>query len=175
MAKTKPKKKKRAEYRYYSGVSKCLGCGKYRSRWPQERKENGQVFYCSDQCKREYKIKKQAERIDRTLDPFMRRAIMKRDNWTCRYCGEKAEHIDHVIPYSKGGPSTMSNLVAACVACNFKASDRLFDSFVAKREWLRDVRNIKPHAPVELMKPSKKLDWRAWVYGGMKSLKRAKT
>jgi 5-methylcytosine-specific restriction endonuclease McrA len=38
----------------------------------------------------------------------------------CAYCGEKLQkpHIDHVIPLSRGGLHTMSNVVPACVSCN---------------------------------------------------------
>jgi 5-methylcytosine-specific restriction endonuclease McrA len=38
-----------------------------------------------------------------------------RDGWdSCDDCGE----IDHDVPHSRGGPTTMSNLVLACFACN---------------------------------------------------------
>ena len=36
-----------------------------------------------------------------------RRAVFARDGWQCQYCGSKANlTVDHVIPRSKGGPST---------------------------------------------------------------------
>lgn len=57
--------------------------------------------------------------------------ILLRDDFTCQFCGDKY-HIfdnknltkDHVIPKSKGGPSTWNNLVAACSDCNFEKGDR---------------------------------------------------
>lgn len=48
--------------------------------------------------------------------------IFERDNWTCRYCGEKLNledcTIDHVVPVSKGGREDDDNLVTSCFTCN---------------------------------------------------------
>ena len=56
--------------------------------------------------------------------------VLYRDNFTCRYCGAKAPdvkfHVDHKIPVSKGGNSELSNLVTACVDCNYGKSNQLF-------------------------------------------------
>jgi len=38
----------------------------------------------------------------------------------CVYCGAPAEHMDHVIPRSRGGRTTQSNLVPACARCNYE-------------------------------------------------------
>ena len=56
-----------------------------------------------------------------------RRAVFARDQWTCQYCGEERGTltVDHVIPRSKGGPSTWDNIVAACAPCNRRKGDRL--------------------------------------------------
>ncbi len=49
-----------------------------------------------------------------------KREILRRDDFTCQYCGRKMSHLtlDHVIPRHRGGPHTWQNLVAACTACN---------------------------------------------------------
>lgn len=49
-----------------------------------------------------------------------KREILRRDDFTCQYCGRKMRHltIDHVIPRHRGGPHTWQNLVAACSTCN---------------------------------------------------------
>lgn len=47
-----------------------------------------------------------------------RLSILERDGHVCRYCGKAAEHVDHVIPKSQGGPDDSDNLVAACAFCN---------------------------------------------------------
>lgn len=40
----------------------------------------------------------------------------------CAYCGKKQKSLtqDHIIPLSKGGSHTMSNIVPACRSCNSK-------------------------------------------------------
>jgi len=63
--------------------------------------------------------------------------VLKRDNFTCQYCGLQAPDteltVDHVIPVSLGGPDDPSNLVAACRDCNAgKSSAQMGDSKVAE-------------------------------------------
>lgn len=59
---------------------------------------------------------------------FSRKNIFKRDRYTCQYCGAQpgpdSLTIEHVVPRSKGGVSTWSNCVLACVDCNRRKSDR---------------------------------------------------
>ncbi|WP_420315660.1 HNH endonuclease [Ekhidna sp.] len=57
-----------------------------------------------------------------------RHNIFKRDQGKCQYCGTSNDlTIDHVIPRSKGGKSTWTNLVTACKKCNSKKSDYSLD------------------------------------------------
>jgi len=48
--------------------------------------------------------------------------ILKRDKFTCQYCGTTGAdsdlEIDHKHPVSKGGTNDDSNLVTACYECN---------------------------------------------------------
>jgi 5-methylcytosine-specific restriction endonuclease McrA len=50
------------------------------------------------------------------------RSLFRRDGYLCLYCGRKFSdhHLtrDHVIPVSKGGQNTWTNVVAACKRCN---------------------------------------------------------
>lgn len=59
---------------------------------------------------------------------YSRQNIYKRDNSTCQYCMKKFEQrnltIDHVVPRSKGGPSSWNNVVACCKRCNTKKMDK---------------------------------------------------
>ncbi len=49
--------------------------------------------------------------------------VLKRDKWTCVYCGGKGNTVDHVLPQSRGGKSSWENLAACCESCNgFKAN-----------------------------------------------------
>ena len=55
-----------------------------------------------------------------------RRAVFARDGWTCQYCGARSNlTVDHVIPRSKGGPSSWENIVASCAPCNRRKGDHL--------------------------------------------------
>lgn len=53
-----------------------------------------------------------------------RKSIMDRDEGRCRYCGDRAENLDHVIPRSAGGGDHLGNFVASCVPCNTFKADR---------------------------------------------------
>ena len=58
---------------------------------------------------------------------FSRRAILKRDQNQCQFCGVKFNDgtIDHIIPKSLGGISSFTNCVAACFPCNKKKANKL--------------------------------------------------
>lgn len=57
---------------------------------------------------------------------FSKKNILRRDKFTCQYCGDK-DHpltVDHVIPKSRGGKTTWTNVVVACKPCNMKKGNR---------------------------------------------------
>ena len=59
------------------------------------------------------------------VPPVARREILRRDNYTCQYCGNtKNLTIDHVIPRAKGGLNTWENVVIACEPCNNRKGNR---------------------------------------------------
>lgn len=55
----------------------------------------------------------------RLFPPRLRRFIETRD-YTCRtpYCDAPIRHIDHVVPWQHGGPTTVDNGAGLCEACN---------------------------------------------------------
>lgn len=61
--------------------------------------------------------------------PQLRFEILRRDNFTCKYCGRSSPdavlQVDHVIPRARGGLTVASNLVTACRDCNLGKSDKL--------------------------------------------------
>jgi 5-methylcytosine-specific restriction endonuclease McrA len=63
--------------------------------------------------------------------PLERRYVYARDSWKCCYCGERFpdEHLtyDHVVPQSRGGRMTWTNIVTACTQCNNRKDDRTPD------------------------------------------------
>jgi 5-methylcytosine-specific restriction endonuclease McrA len=54
----------------------------------------------------------------------MRASVIKRDGGRCRVrkngaaCGAPAKEVHHVIPLSRGGSTTMSNLISICESCH---------------------------------------------------------
>ncbi|THF84284.1 HNH endonuclease [Cohnella fermenti] len=61
-----------------------------------------------------------------------RRLILNRDNYTCHFCGEYGDTIDHLLPRAKGGHTTPLNCVCACNACNQSKADRDLDEFIVR-------------------------------------------
>ncbi len=60
--------------------------------------------------------------------PLTRRNVFLRDGYRCQYCGRKLPpsmlSIDHVVPLSRGGRETWTNVVCACLACNSRKGGR---------------------------------------------------
>ncbi len=48
-----------------------------------------------------------------------------------------AATLDHKIPYSKGGPQHLGNLVVACHRCNAERKDTPFDEFLDRHVTIR--------------------------------------
>jgi 5-methylcytosine-specific restriction endonuclease McrA len=55
-----------------------------------------------------------------------KREILRRDMYTCQYCGRQSRNLtlDHVVPRRLGGTHCWENLVAACPACNRRKGGR---------------------------------------------------
>ena len=108
----------------------CQACG---TKFIAERSTRK---YCSDACR--YRQKQHKHRRLRVPDA-LRWQIMKRDAFTCRYCGGRAGEaidegsivelrIDHVVPVELGGKMlNADNLVTACHRCNNGKSDENLD------------------------------------------------
>ncbi len=56
--------------------------------------------------------------------PGYRKAALKRDRYTCMWCGNPATTVDHIIPSSKGGSDLPRNLMASCSECNTRRGNR---------------------------------------------------
>ncbi|MBP1309214.1 5-methylcytosine-specific restriction endonuclease McrA [Paenibacillus sp. 1182] len=56
-----------------------------------------------------------------------RKHILRRDKFTCYYCGKPGDTIDHKIPLSKGGLTSPKNCVVACSTCNVEKGDTHHD------------------------------------------------
>jgi 5-methylcytosine-specific restriction endonuclease McrA len=58
-----------------------------------------------------------------------KREVLRRDNYICQYCGQRASYltVDHVIPRRLGGQHAWNNLVAACPSCNHRKGGRTLE------------------------------------------------
>jgi len=59
---------------------------------------------------------------------FSRQNIFFRDEYTCQYCHKKHPTsqltYDHIVPKSRGGRTTWTNIVTSCVRCNLKKGNK---------------------------------------------------
>ncbi len=58
-----------------------------------------------------------------------KREILRRDDYTCQYCGQRASYltVDHILPRRLGGQHSWENLVAACPSCNHRKGGRTIE------------------------------------------------
>jgi 5-methylcytosine-specific restriction endonuclease McrA len=86
-----------------------------------------------------------------------RNNILWRDKNQCQYCGviesPRDMTIDHVIPRSRGGENTWSNLVTCCKRCNQKKGNRtpeeanmslLIKPVKPRNSILRQISDVQP-------------------------------
>jgi 5-methylcytosine-specific restriction endonuclease McrA len=91
-----------------------------------------------------------------------RRAVFARDGWACQYCGSRSNlTVDHVIPRSKGGPSTWENIVASCAPCNRRKGDAL--PHQANMHPRRAPSTPQPHIFIHVAMPTIPAAWRQWL------------
>lgn len=70
-------------------------------------------------------------RSSATINWRLRATVLIRDNCLCRMCGASPAkdpavtlHVDHIVPWSKGGETREDNLQTLCSVCNIGKSDR---------------------------------------------------
>ncbi len=65
----------------------------------------------------------------RNFDEAQRQVIFRRDKGICQICGTKCEwnawEADHIIPWNRGGQTTVSNGQVLCPTCNAYKSDSI--------------------------------------------------
>lgn len=69
----------------------------------------------------------------------LRRAIFRRDRYTCAYCGHRGNsatlEVDHRLPLSRGGTDDPDNLTTACWECNREKGDMTAFEYRFSRLW----------------------------------------
>lgn len=70
-----------------------------------------------------------------TFDIIKRQNILNKSGGICAHCGVeltlKTFTVDHYIPRSKGGSSTMDNLIPLCSKCNSDKDSKILEPLIA--------------------------------------------
>lgn len=71
----------------------------------------------------------------KSIPKSIRFEVLKRDLFTCQYCGRKAPEvileIDHINPVANGGTNNILNLITSCRDCNRGKSKKLLSDNTA--------------------------------------------
>ena len=70
------------------------------------------------------KYAKDVRRTYQLEDSVTKSHVLQRDKYTCQYCGEYGDTVDHIYPKSRGGKNTWGNFATACKKCNGFKRDR---------------------------------------------------
>jgi hypothetical protein len=89
-------------------------------------------------------LAKSLRRSPKSINWRLRAIVLIRDNCICKMCGaspaknsETVLHVDHIIPWSKGGETILENLQTLCSLCNIGKSNLAEPHFKLK-EIIRD-------------------------------------
>ena len=97
---------------------------------------------------------------------FTRFNVFLRDRFTCQYCGQafasSALTFEHVVPRSRGGQTTWSNIVTACMPCNTSKADttRIKPRRLPKEPTLKELMAAKRAFPPGYLHES----WADYLY-----------
>jgi 5-methylcytosine-specific restriction endonuclease McrA len=102
-------------------------------RWALKNRHKIRIYAASGTQKR------RAFKLGNTINPVainkFVRGIRATKQVACYYCKNKTAgktaHIDHIVPLSKGGAHSVTNLCASCPSCNQHKHDKLI------QDWMR--------------------------------------
>jgi len=70
----------------------------------------------------------------RSIPLNIRVKVLNRDNFRCIFCGKSPAtdvgvklHVDHIVPFSKGGTNSLDNLQTLCQDCNLGKSNEVYN------------------------------------------------
>ena len=67
------------------------------------------------------------QRKRKAIPPEIKQELFKAQGGKCRYCGRKPGidlmHVDHKVPFSKGGSDSKRNYQVLCGTCNNRKGD----------------------------------------------------
>lgn len=116
--------------RYQASIQGKLAVAKHRA--SAKGKASGNKYHTSPKGKAtraRYNARRRSNLKTALINDFTSEqwaVILQEHNHTCHYCQQtKKLTRDHVIPISKGGNHTASNIVPACQSCNSKKGSKV--------------------------------------------------
>lgn len=114
------------EMKFFSpGNSNCKEC----------HNQQQQIYYYKNPEAQSQRVRKRDRYLDRALTQEEIQVIFSKYNNKCAVCNYTNEqhnidwgtnlHIDHIIPLSKGGLTTVSNSQLLCIKCNTSKGGRI--------------------------------------------------
>ena len=101
---------------------------------------------------------------------FTRFNVFLRDGFTCQYCGEYFDTreltFDHILPKSRGGTTTWTNVVTACASCNLRKGNQALDKVGMRPQHMpripsvRELQNVGRRYPPNYLHES----WNDYLY-----------
>jgi len=108
----------------------CAGCARaFKARYASQ-------LYCSTRCLWDTaKARRRAAVAGVGCEPVSRAAVLDRDRWVCQLCHRRipkahrhphplSASLDHIIPISRGGAHTPTNVQASHLRCNLSKNNR---------------------------------------------------
>jgi len=120
-------------YRHFSSwTNACLKFIEYKSGDTFQIKDDLNKTFSKDNQAPIAKTRSKSKIVNsRTISLSVRMKVMNRDKFRCIFCGKSPAtdlgtklHIDHIIPFSKGGSNQFENLQTLCDECNFGKSSQ---------------------------------------------------
>lgn len=78
-----------------------------------------------------YKMLRKPSETKEDVPLSLRYEVLTRDESTCQKCGRKVPEVelevDHILPWSCGGPTAIDNLQTLCKDCNQGKSNKCFE------------------------------------------------
>ena len=88
--------------------------------------------------------KAMVRKSSRSVDQVVNWACFRRDDYTCRYCGNNRIPltVDHLVRWEEGGPSIEANMLSACKKCNKTRGDKSYAEWLQHEYYLRVSKNL---------------------------------